>query len=312
MGVAAILSDDSELLWTLIFMNFNIRETVLAIVILGIAVIWFFAYFFSRPEIEEKLTKLTTEKLEYYHYDGLEVSFNGRDAVITGTVKSEARKMDVQFLVNSIYGVENVNVERVSMVRMAPSTKGIGVVAKSANRMSGWIYLAAQIFVLLAIALLLGFLLGWVQAFGRSRERGQSSSTIAIPFHREQIAKVEEQVAKEAYRAAALELRIETYHQENLRLQADLTKMEEETTKPVPEEAAAVVVDRDDLQTLKGVGAILEKRLNDAEVYHFKQIAGWTAKDRRFFMEKIKGLEGTLKRYNLISQAKKLVLKKRK
>ena len=282
------------------------------------AVIWFFAYAFSRPQIEANLTKLTEEKLERFHYNDLEVSFNGRDASISGTVKSDARKSDVPFLIDSIYGVENVDVDGISTVRVKSSdlsTTQIGVLANSTNLLSGWIYLAIQIFILLGITLLLGFLLGWVQAFGRSRERGQSSSTVAISFHREQIARLEEEVANEAYRAAALDRRIEGYHTENLRLQSEIGKREQEVAaeperKADPKENELATSSPDDLQILKGVGVVLARRLNEAGIHNFQQISEWTAKDRRFYIGKIKGLEGNLKRYDLISQAWKLVKKK--
>ncbi len=270
-------------------MNFNVRETVLAIVILLFAALWLAAFVFWRPEIETELTNLTRDKLARYHYDDLAVSFDGRDALISGTVMSEARRSDVPFLVGSIYGVEGVNVDKV-LVAQRGRTESVGLLARTANSGSGLIYLATQIFALLVGALALGFLLGWVQKFGRPREEKASSSMVSVPFHREQIARLEEDVAREAFRVAELERLLDDSSNENLERRGD------------PE-----ITDEDDLKELKGVGLVLEKKLNDAGVCNFRQIAGWNAKDRRFYIGEIKGLEGTLKRYDLVSQARDLV-----
>lgn len=273
-------------------MNFNVRETVLAIVILLFAALWLVALVIRRPEIETQLTELTKEKLAKYHYDDLMVSFDGRDADISGTVMSEARRSDVPFLVGSIYGVEGVSMDKVLVARRG-LTDEIGFLAKTANSGSGLIYLAVQIFFLLAGALALGFILGWVQKFGRPREEQASSSMISVPFHREQIARLEEDVAREAFRAAELEHRLDQSRDENLELQEDQEETKEEDD----------LLEEDDLKELKGVGQVLEKKLKEAGICNFRQIAEWTAKDRRSYIGKIKGLEGALKRYDLISQA---------
>ncbi len=275
-------------------MNFNIREAVLALVILLFAALWLVAFVFWRPQIETQLTKETQAKLVRYHYDDLTVSFNGRDATLSGTVKSELRKSDVSHLIESIYGVEGVNVDNILVVGRNSPEK-IGLMARAANAGSGWIYLAAQIFVMLVAALLLGFLLGWVQKFGKPREKQAASSTISVLFHREQVAKLEEEIAREAFRSAALDQRIDEYHSENIKLREALVDVEK-----TPDPTGG-----DDLKELKGVGEVLAQKLNEIGIHSFRQIAEWTAKDRRFFIGKIKGLESALKRYDLVSQARR-------
>jgi len=291
-------------------MKFNIREAVLALVILLIAAIWIAGVLLRRPEIEARLKKVTMERLARYHYEDLTVSFSGRNAAISGTVKSEERKLDARFLVDSIYGVEGVNTENISIIQRGPSDSSVakvGLMAKTVNSGSGWIYLAFQILVLLVAALFLGFLLGWVQIFGRSREKKQLASIVSVSFHQEQLGKVEEDLAKEAFRAATLERRMENYHSENLTLQTELRKIESELQQQSPPKEETVSQDADDLMVLKGVGVVLAKKLNEAGIFNFQQIADWTAEDRRSLIAKIKGLEGSLKRYDLIAQAKKMV-----
>ncbi len=290
-------------------MKFNIREAVLALVILLIAALWVAGFLLWRPEIEARLTKVTMERLFRYHYEDLTVSFSARKATLSGTVKSEERKLDVQFLVDSIYGVEGVNTDHISIIRRGPSDSSvaeIGLMVKAVNSGSGWIYLAVQIIVLLGAALLLGFLLGWIQIFGRSRKRDKPASMVSVSFYREKIGEMEEDLAKEAFRSATLECCMEKYQNENITLQAELRKKEDKIQQKRSSKKETPSQEVDDLMLLKGVGAILSQRLNDAGVYRFRQIAEWTAKDRRFLIGDIKGLEGTLKRYDLISQARKL------
>lgn len=78
-------------------------------------------------------------------------------------------------------------------------------------------------------------------------------------------------------------------------------------TRPV-QPAAPVQTEgrRDDLKLLKGVGPTIEKRLNDAGIYTFADIAG-------FAPEEVEGMLGNLKRVSgrdLIAEAKRLAGKK--
>ncbi len=63
----------------------------------------------------------------------------------------------------------------------------------------------------------------------------------------------------------------------------------------------------DDLKKIKGVGPKLEKELNGAGVYHFHQIASWTAKEVAWADDNLlDGFKGRISRDNWVEQAKKL------
>jgi len=62
---------------------------------------------------------------------------------------------------------------------------------------------------------------------------------------------------------------------------------------------------KDNLTLIKGVGAILEKRLNELGVYHFDQIASWTPSQQEFMDEKM-AFPGRVERENWVDQSKLL------
>jgi len=65
----------------------------------------------------------------------------------------------------------------------------------------------------------------------------------------------------------------------------------------------------DDLKKIKGVGPKLEKELNDAGVYHFDQIAGWTAEEVDWADNHLVSFKGRVSRDNWVDQAKELMKK---
>lgn len=62
----------------------------------------------------------------------------------------------------------------------------------------------------------------------------------------------------------------------------------------------------DDLKKIKGVGPKLEKVLNDTGVYHFDQIAAWSADEVAWADENLVGFKGRVSRDDWVSQAKAL------
>ncbi len=66
---------------------------------------------------------------------------------------------------------------------------------------------------------------------------------------------------------------------------------------------------RSDLQLIKGIGKILEKRLNSNGIYCIKQIANWSKDDIKR-INKIIAFPGRVEREHWIEQAKALVNKK--
>jgi NADH-quinone oxidoreductase subunit E len=64
----------------------------------------------------------------------------------------------------------------------------------------------------------------------------------------------------------------------------------------------------DDLKLIWGVGPALEKMLNRMGVWHFDQIAAWTAKDLAWVDERLEGFKGRAKRDEWVKQSKKLAI----
>ena len=63
----------------------------------------------------------------------------------------------------------------------------------------------------------------------------------------------------------------------------------------------------DDLKQIKGVGPKLEKVLNAAGVYHFDQVAHWTAEEVDWIDDTLDGVNGRASRDNWIEQASNLM-----
>ncbi len=62
----------------------------------------------------------------------------------------------------------------------------------------------------------------------------------------------------------------------------------------------------DDLKLIWGVGPKLEQMLNTMGIWHFDQIAAWTAKELAWVDERLEGFKGRARRDGWIKQAKKL------
>ena len=62
----------------------------------------------------------------------------------------------------------------------------------------------------------------------------------------------------------------------------------------------------DDLKLIWGIGPAFEKLLNKTGVWHFDQVASWSAADIAHVDAKLKGFHGRIKRDDWVKQAKKL------
>ena len=79
------------------------------------------------------------------------------------------------------------------------------------------------------------------------------------------------------------------------------------TKAPAPKKPAAAKVEGgDDLSKLSGVGPVLVKKLADAGITRFAQIAAWTAEDIAEFDEKL-NFKGRIERDDWVAQAKALI-----
>ena len=80
---------------------------------------------------------------------------------------------------------------------------------------------------------------------------------------------------------------------------------DKETAKPAAKKAAKAKAAVDDLKKLSGVGPVLEKKLNEAGITSYAQIAAWKAKDIEEFDEKL-SFKGRIEREGWVDQAKEL------
>jgi len=85
-------------------------------------------------------------------------------------------------------------------------------------------------------------------------------------------------------------------------------------SKPTPKKQAPkprpkpTAVNKDNLQEIKGVGPVLEKKLNEIGVFRFDQIAAWTAQEVSDFNDKL-SFSGRIERDAWLPQAAELAKK---
>jgi predicted flap endonuclease-1-like 5' DNA nuclease len=72
----------------------------------------------------------------------------------------------------------------------------------------------------------------------------------------------------------------------------------------------ASVADKDDLKLINGIGPFIEKKLNALEIFTFKQISKFTAKDVEAVNKAIEFFPGRIERDNWVGQAKELADRK--
>ena len=81
-----------------------------------------------------------------------------------------------------------------------------------------------------------------------------------------------------------------------------MTARPEPAAAPLP---VATATGKDDLKRIRGIGKQNEKRLNDAGITRYSQIAGWTAGDQKQWGEKL-AFPGRIEREDWVGQAKVL------
>ena len=72
--------------------NKILRETILAVVLVLFVALWVVAFLLGRPTIESKLQKTTEKKLQHYRFEAISVSFNGRNAILSGPCEKRSAK----------------------------------------------------------------------------------------------------------------------------------------------------------------------------------------------------------------------------
>ena len=123
---------------------------------------------------------------------------------------------------------------------------------------------------------------------GSTSDKARKASAKTAKAEKAAIAKAE---AEKAKKAAAAEAKAE--------------KKAAKPAKKAPAKKAKPAAAADDLKQLKGVGPALEKKLHDAGVTSFAQIAGWDADDIAR-MDDALSFKGRIERDNWVEQAKTL------
>lgn len=136
-------------------------------------------------------------------------------------------------------------------------------------------YLFAEILTYLLIAGLIGFIVGWVV-------KGGSNST------KEEKTSNESQLSKASTP--------ETVKSED---KEEDKEIEPDTLEKARDEG------KDKLSLIKGIGPVLEKKLNQLGIYHFDQIASWSTEEQTWINTQIQ-FPKKVEREEWVKQAKEL------
>lgn len=176
-----------------------------------------------------------------------------------------------------------------------------------------WGFLLAEIWLLIALAALLGIFVGWLIWSGASAPRAAGDDASQL---RADLERCRSMHSDKDDRIRALEAEISS-----LRLALATTIPPRALKTPVkddsndnkdPSEAGvkpatlseARAGTPDDLKRIKGVGRKLEELCFQLGFYHFDQIASWTEEEVAWVDENLEGFKGRVSRDDWVSQAK--------
>jgi len=156
-----------------------------------------------------------------------------------------------------------------------------------------------EILVYLLIAGLIGFVVGWYV-------RGEYDKTPLEPKEEESTEEVaeksvspkEENIVEDV--AEVIESEIEK--EEEIKEEVDEASVKEEIEHL--EEARSE--GKDKLSTIKGIGPVLEEKLNKLGIYHFDQIAVWTVEQQAWIGKELQ-FPKRVEREEWVKQAKELL-----
>ncbi len=155
------------------------------------------------------------------------------------------------------------------------------------------VWLAAQMWILLGLSLILGLLIGWWIA-NRQPRTPDDDSDIELAQLRSRIEECEAE--KNKLRAQSLE-----YETERRKFSPP---KQSDKVEPLLYETATDGA-ADDLKKINGIGPQLEKMLNELGVYYFHQIASWTDQQTDYVDDKLR-FKGRITRDNWRGQARSL------
>lgn len=160
----------------------------------------------------------------------------------------------------------------------------------------GWGFLLGEIWVLLALAALVGLIVGWL-IWGRAPAPAIDTS---------EADRLRADLATCRARTQAAEAQV-------VALTADLAAARAAAVAPaagVPAKPLALPAPRggkaDDLKRIKGIGPKLEELCNRLGFWHFDQIAAWTPAEIAWVDENLEAFKGRVTRDDWVAQAKVL------
>jgi predicted flap endonuclease-1-like 5' DNA nuclease len=160
------------------------------------------------------------------------------------------------------------------------------------------VWLATQMWGLLALSLLLGLLAGrWIWRHPQSRVNDEADKELA-----QLRSRIEESDAEKAKLRSQL-LEYETEQPQSSSNQASTDQVSTEVD-PILYESASDG-NADDLKLIKGIGPQLEKMLNDMGIYYYHQIAAWTDNQAAKIDDRLR-FKGRIMRDNWRAQASAL------
>lgn len=157
-----------------------------------------------------------------------------------------------------------------------------------------WGFLLTEIWVLLALAALIGLIAGWLIFGGQKATDGAANAQ-----QQARVASLEAELAVcKASMAAATDGDVPEIVEIPVASDPDAIGTEPETLDE-PKGGQA-----DNLKKIKGVGPKLERLCNMMGFWHFDQIANWTDEEVAWVDENLQGFKGRVSRDEWVSQAK--------
>lgn len=200
-----------------------------------------------------------------------------------------------------------------------------------------------EILVMLLIAAILGFLIGWLLRKSKIKVLEDYNSALELKNNRLQSdyndldgklidcqaerKKLEAEIDRLKRLLSVCNSKLENSKVKvTKKAEKPIVKKEEKIEKPASKQDAALqrvkekaknidferigVVDasqKDNLQIIKGIGPFIEKKLNALGIYTFKQIANFNDDDKDKVNDAIEFFPGRVKRDDWVGQAKKLI-----
>lgn len=162
----------------------------------------------------------------------------------------------------------------------------------------GWGFLLGEIWVLIALAALIGLFVGWM-VWGRSPAPIATTDTGEADRLRSDLAACRARGAEAEAQLAALRADLVAARAEAA-MAAD-TAAGKPLTLSAPRGGVA-----DDLKRINGIGPKLEALCNRLGFWHFDQIAAWTPAEVAWVDENLETFKGRVTRDNWVGQARVL------